>query len=86
MCEHICKCELIACVLCSCTALRLTTRALLQNTLYIMQGFFRLGGHAVYLGPDTIDLGKREPTQDIARVLCRCVCGEGGRAWRGWAM
>jgi hypothetical protein len=28
-----------------------------------------LGGHAVYLGPDTIDLGSREETKDIARVL-----------------
>lgn len=37
-----------------------------------MQGFFRLGGHAIYLGPDTIQIGKREATKDIARVLCRC--------------
>lgn len=35
------------------------------------QGFFRLGGHAIYLGPDTIQIGKREATKDIARVLCR---------------
>lgn len=33
------------------------------------QGFNRLGGHAVYLDPNTIQLGKREPTKDIARVL-----------------
>ena len=33
------------------------------------QGFFRLGGHAIYLGPDTIQIGKREATKDIARVL-----------------
>lgn len=33
------------------------------------QGFFRLGGHALYLDPNTIQLGKREPTKDIARVL-----------------
>ncbi|KAK9834642.1 hypothetical protein WJX74_006523 [Apatococcus lobatus] len=32
-------------------------------------GFFKLGGHAVYLGPDTIQFGKREATKDIARVL-----------------
>eukprot|EP00798_Chlamydomonas_sp_ICE-L_P020219 gene20219-26971_t len=32
-------------------------------------GFYRLGGHAVYLDPNTIQLGKREPTRDIARVL-----------------
>ncbi len=33
------------------------------------QGFYRLGGHAIYLDPNTIQLGKREPTKDIARVL-----------------
>lgn len=32
-------------------------------------GFYRLGGHAVYLDPNTIQIGKREPTKDIARVL-----------------
>ena len=35
------------------------------------QGFFKLGGHALYLGPNDIQLGKREPTKDIARVLSR---------------
>jgi ornithine carbamoyltransferase len=35
----------------------------------IKQGFYRLGGHAVYLDPNTIQIGKREPTKDIARVL-----------------
>ncbi|MEJ2158471.1 MAG: ornithine carbamoyltransferase [Desulfobacteraceae bacterium] len=34
-------------------------------------GFFRMGGHALYLGPADIDLGKREPARDIARVLSR---------------
>jgi ornithine carbamoyltransferase len=38
---------------------------------YQLQGFFKLGGHALYLGPNDIQLGKREPTNDIARVLCR---------------
>uniref|UniRef100_A0A7S0RC67 ornithine carbamoyltransferase n=1 Tax=Pyramimonas obovata TaxID=1411642 RepID=A0A7S0RC67_9CHLO len=32
-------------------------------------GFSLLGGHAIYLGNDTIDLGKREATKDVARVL-----------------
>lgn len=36
-----------------------------------VQGFFKLGGHAIYLGPETIQIGKREATKDIARVLCR---------------
>ena len=32
-------------------------------------GFYRLGGHALFLGPNDIGIGKRESTEDIARVL-----------------
>jgi ornithine carbamoyltransferase len=32
-------------------------------------GFTRLGGHAIFLSNDTIGLGKREETRDIARVF-----------------
>ncbi|XP_068639079.1 ornithine carbamoyltransferase, chloroplastic-like [Aristolochia californica] len=34
-------------------------------------GFSLLGGHAIYLGPDDIQMGKREETCDVARVLSR---------------
>ncbi len=34
-------------------------------------GFFRLGGHAVYLNPNDIAIGKREAVKDIARVISR---------------
>ncbi|KAK4365138.1 hypothetical protein RND71_016496 [Anisodus tanguticus] len=34
-------------------------------------GFYLLGGHAIYLGPDDIQMGKREETSDIVRVLSR---------------
>jgi ornithine carbamoyltransferase len=34
-------------------------------------GFFLLGGHALYLGPSDIDIGKREPVKDLARVISR---------------
>jgi ornithine carbamoyltransferase len=34
-----------------------------------------LGGHALYLGPDHIQLGKRESVPDVARVLGRMVDG-----------
>ncbi len=34
-------------------------------------GFFRLGGHALFLGPNDISIGKRESIADIARVLSR---------------
>ena len=32
-------------------------------------GFFRLGGHALYLSPSDIEIGKRETIKDIARVF-----------------
>lgn len=32
-------------------------------------GFSLLGGHALYLGPNDIQMGKREETRDVARVL-----------------
>tara|TARA_B100001996_G_scaffold299050_1_gene239456 strand:+ start:372 stop:1286 length:915 start_codon:yes stop_codon:yes gene_type:complete len=34
-------------------------------------GFYQLGGHALYLGPNDIGIGKREAVKDIARVLSR---------------
>ena len=34
-------------------------------------GFFRLGGHALYLSPQDISIGKREPVKDLARVVSR---------------
>ncbi len=34
-------------------------------------GFFRLGGHAIYLSPSDIEIGKREAIKDIARVIGR---------------
>jgi ornithine carbamoyltransferase len=36
---------------------------------------FQLGGNTIYLAPDDISLGKREPTADIARTLSRYVGG-----------
>ena len=34
-------------------------------------GFYRMGGHALFLGPNDIEIGKRESIGDIARVLSR---------------
>ncbi|RMD94628.1 MAG: ornithine carbamoyltransferase [Calditrichaeota bacterium] len=38
-------------------------------------GMYHLGGHALYLGPAEIGMGKREAVSDIARVLSRYVDG-----------
>jgi ornithine carbamoyltransferase len=38
-------------------------------------GLYELGGHAVYLGPEEVGLGKRESIPDVARVLSRYVHG-----------
>ena len=34
-------------------------------------GFFKLGGHALFLGPNDIGIGKRESVSDIAQVMSR---------------
>ncbi len=34
-------------------------------------GMNELGGHCVYLSPDEVGLGKREPARDVAQVLSR---------------
>ena len=34
-------------------------------------GFFRMGGHALFLGPTDISVGKREAVKDISRVVAR---------------
>jgi ornithine carbamoyltransferase len=34
-------------------------------------GFYRLGGHALYLGPQDIGIGQREAVKDVAQVVSR---------------
>lgn len=43
----------------------------LRTRVSFEAGMHRYGGHAVYLGPSDIQLGKREATSDIARNLSR---------------
>jgi ornithine carbamoyltransferase len=42
-----------------------------RTRLSFETGFYLLGGHAIYLGPSDIDIGKRETVKDIARVVSR---------------
>ncbi len=42
-----------------------------RTRLSFETGFFLLGGHAIYLGPSDIEIGKREAVKDIARVVSR---------------
>jgi ornithine carbamoyltransferase len=47
----------------------------LRTQVSFEAGMWQLGGHALYLGPDHIQLGKRESVPDVARVLGRMVDG-----------
>ncbi len=44
-------------------------------------GMFQLGGHAVYLGPEDIQMGSRESPADVARNLERWVDGIAARVF-----
>lgn len=45
----------------------------LRTRVSFEAGMTQMGGHAIYLGPSDISLGKRESVPDIARVLDRMV-------------
>src|SRR5436190_884009 len=47
----------------------------LRTQVSFETGMSQLGGHALYLGPQHIDLGERESVADVARVLGRMVDG-----------
>jgi len=42
---------------------------------------YQLGGHAIYLSPEEVGMGKRETAADIARVLSRYVDGIAARTF-----
>lgn len=45
----------------------------LRTRVSFQVGMQQLGGEAVYLSPDEVQLGKRESVEDVARVLSRYV-------------
>lgn len=45
-------------------------------------GMVQLGGHAIYLGPNEIAMGKRESTKDVASVLSRYLDGIVARTYK----
>ncbi|KAK4726131.1 hypothetical protein R3W88_031048 [Solanum pinnatisectum] len=47
------------------------TKPSMRTRVSFETGFYLLGGHAIYLGPNDIQMGKREETRDVARVLSR---------------
>jgi len=47
------------------------TKPSTRTRLSFETGFYRLGGHAIYLGPSDIEIGKREAVKDVARVVSR---------------
>lgn len=38
-------------------------------------GMYQLGGHALFLSADDLQIGRGEPVEDTARVLSRCIDG-----------
>src|SRR6266542_430347 len=51
------------------------TKPSLRTRISFEMGMRHLGGHAMYIAPDEIQLGKRESVADVARVLSRYVDG-----------
>jgi ornithine carbamoyltransferase len=45
-------------------------------------GMVQLGGYAIYLGPNEIDMGKRESVKDVACVLSRYLDGIVARTYK----
>ena len=57
------------------TLAMLFTKASLRTRVSFEMGMRQLGGHALYIGPEEVKLGKRETAGDVARTLSRYTHG-----------
>jgi ornithine carbamoyltransferase len=53
----------------------------LRTRVSFEMAMHELGGHSIYLSPEEVGLGKREPAADIAQVLSRYVDGIAARTF-----
>jgi ornithine carbamoyltransferase len=53
----------------------------LRTRVSFEMAMYQLGGHSIYLSPEEVGLGKREPAADIAQVLSRYVDGIAARTF-----
>jgi ornithine carbamoyltransferase len=53
----------------------------LRTRVSFEMAIYQLGGHCIYLSPEEVGLGKREPAADVARVLSRYVDGIAARTF-----
>ncbi len=64
-----------ACVLAGKTLALLFEKPSLRTRVSFDMAMHQLGGYAIYLSPNEVDLGQRESIPDVARVLSRYVDG-----------
>jgi len=69
------------CVLAGKTLALLFEKPSLRTRVSFEMAIHQLGGHAIYLSPDEVGLGKRESIPDVARVLSRYVDGVAARTF-----
>jgi ornithine carbamoyltransferase len=53
----------------------------LRTRVSFEMAMHQLGGHCIYLSPEEVGMGKREPAADVARVLSRYVDGIAARTF-----